>query len=120
MIRSVFTHVVAALACLALTASSAPAASGHSSSAYQRCAGSFGAQGQAGNGFHHDIRAKRISCRRARSLTRQWVLDNQDGHPFTKTVGAYRCRYPAAPVNSLRVVCESPTRRRGFRFEAHP
>jgi hypothetical protein len=55
--------------------------SGAAAASYKTCAGSFDPTGAAGGGFFRDIRAKRVTCRTARSVTRAWVI----AHPLATT-----------------------------------
>jgi len=91
---------------------------GAATAPFKRCSGSFDPQGKAGGGFYRDIRAERVTCTTARSVTKAWVVAHASGstNPMKKSiVKGYSCTGTGAN-NVLRIICVRDNGRRAVRF----
>jgi len=118
---------IAVLALVAALLVPAFAGAGPASAAtFKACSGSFAPDGTPGGGFYSRIKAKRITCTTARSVTRAWVKRMASGstNPTTRvTVLGYSCRgrsvsSPGDPNGGLSVLCTRDLK--AVSFYGHP
>jgi hypothetical protein len=104
-----------------VTAVAAPSAT--SAAVFKPCSGSFDPQGNAGGGFYRGIRAKRVTCDTARSVTKAWVVAHKSGstNPTKKSVvKGYSCTGTVPASNALRILCVRDGGRKAVRFVGSP
>jgi hypothetical protein len=115
---------LAALACGLVFVPAAPAAG----TAYKSCSGGYNNDGTPGT-FYRKIRAKRVTCSTARSVTKAWIVyeAKTDGANPTATVkiNGYSCKgsavsAPGDPNGGLEVRCVRDGGRKAVRFYGHP
>ncbi len=122
MKRTVLAVVTVALALAGAGSSGAGAAS-----PFTPCSGGYNPDGTKGS-FYSNIRAKRVSCSVARSVTKAWVVKEarSDGaNPTARiSVKGYSCKGsvkrmdPRDAEGGLEVFCAQG--RKGVRFYGHP
>jgi hypothetical protein len=104
-----------------LVALSSPALTAAKSAAYKPCSGGFNPDGAKGS-FYSKIRAKKIKCGTARSITKAWVRYEAmtDGaNPTGKVkIKGYKCSGKTTAGGALSVVCANGGK--GVRFTGHP
>ena len=111
-----------AFAVLVTVAVAAPSTTG-AAAVFKPCAGSFDPQGKPGGGFYRDIKAKRVTCDTARSVTKAWVVAHKSGstNPTKKSVvKGYSCTGTVPANNSLRILCVRDGGRKAVRFVGSP
>ncbi|MCW3015677.1 MAG: hypothetical protein JWO02_2769 [Solirubrobacterales bacterium] len=97
-----------------------------SAASFKACSGSYAPDGTPGGGFYSRIKAKRITCTTARTVTRAWVKAMASGstNPTTKVkVQGYSCKRkavssPGDPNGGLSVLCTNGTK--AVSFYGHP
>jgi hypothetical protein len=118
------TAALTTIAALALGTGSAAAAP-----QYVSCSGGYNPDGTPGS-FYRMIKAKRVSCATARSVTKAWVVHESqtDGaNPTGKvTIKGFACRGRATggggddPDGGLAVTCKRSGGKKVVRFYGHP
>ena len=92
---------------------------------YKPCGGGFNPDGSKGS-FYSSIRAKKITCAKARSITKAWVKyeDMTDGaNPTGKvTIKGYKCSGKAlsAPDSDGALAVKCVNGGKAVRFSGHP
>jgi len=117
------SRTLLSIAALLATAVLAAASTAGAATPFQPCSGSFGPQGAPGGGFYRNIKAKRVTCTAARSVTKAWVVAHRTGstNPTKRSVvKGYACTGTATSSGLLKILCVRDGGRKAVRFEGSP